>query len=131
MTRKKVRSIIMLLFILVILFIVWRRDISIMDDVQANEISKITMYDSSTHIEVTDKEDISKIVNLIQSMELNHAIPKGKEGYAFSINICYKNGEESIITVRSTDIVVDGTYYESSNDYCGDFQQLYNEFESR
>jgi len=101
------------------------RNVNIMKDVDINEIEKIEIYQNNKASILSEENDVKEFVKLFESMELDKTFSNSKEGYAFSIDVYYKNGKESKIIVRSSEIIIDCKFYKCDKSYCDDVRKIY------
>jgi len=105
--------------------LIYGRSTNISDVVDMATISKIVIYNPAGEVMITEQEDIEKMANVLQSMNLKKSFPNNKDGYAFAIEIYHMDDEMNRIVVTSEDIVIDGNVYKCDRNYCDDIRVVY------
>ena len=93
---------------------------------EAENIKSIVLYRNNNGVELK-KDDIYRFVNTVKGMKLRKAFLDEKDGYLFSIQICFLNGNTSKLVYGPGQVVAyDDVLYVSQTDYKEFFFDLYN-----
>ncbi|MBQ7943491.1 MAG: hypothetical protein IJ326_05445 [Lachnospiraceae bacterium] len=124
--RKKIVTLVsVVVFVVLAGILICRRSTNISDVVDMTTISKIVIYNPAGEVTITNQENIEKMANVLQSMNLKKSLPNNKDGYAFAIEIYHLDDEMNRIVVTSEDIVIDSNVYKCDRDYCDDIRVVY------
>ena len=105
------------------------RNIRLFDDINVNAIDKIVIYHpGDTENTFSDPEGKKKVISLLQKMHLNKTFSNGKAG-GLLLDIYYKNGDITCISLLSDTVAVDTDTYTCDRDYCDDFRKLCEELQ--
>lgn len=124
--KKKLITILFCIIVVFVLLFLWLRgrNIRLFDDMTSDDIEKIIIYHpGDTENTFSDPEDKEKVISLLQKMRLNKTFSHGRDG-GLMLDICYKNGDKTDITLFSDSIVTDTGTYTCDRDYCDDFREL-------
>ena len=112
-----------------ILLFLWLRgrNVRLFDNITPDNIDKFIIYHpGDTENIFSDPEDKEKVISLLQEMHLNKTFSNGKAG-GLSLDIYYKNGDRTCISLLSDTVAVDTDTYTCDRDYCDDFRKLCEE----
>ena len=114
--------------VILILWLVFRTT-GILKDVNISDISKIMIYNPDG-ITITEMDDIKSVVDILQSMKLRRTFFDDRDG-GLVIDLYYKNGDTSWVTLYSDCVGADGDYYACDRDYCEDISELYKKLSEK
>ena len=127
--KKKIGIIMLCIIVVFILLFLWLRgrNVRLFDDMTSDDIEKIIIYHpGDTENTFSVPEDKEKVISLLQEIRLNKTLPHGKAG-GLSLDIYYKNGDRTCISLLSDTVAVDTDTYTCDRDYCDDFRKLCEE----
>lgn len=128
--KKKIGMILMLAIVVLCVFlIVFKgKGTKPFDDVDVGNLDKaIIYYPGDQETEVTESDNLEKIVQLLQAMKLRRTLACGGDGYGIAMDIYYSDGGKQTITISSTDVRTDSKCYTCDRNYCDDFRKLCEE----
>lgn len=125
-------AVIVCIIILSVVVIVWNRQktVKLLEDTNIETISGVVLYLPGSWITVTEQEDIKRVVDTLQSMELKKRMPSEKDG-GIPLEICYRNGEKIRFGFLSDEVTAENGCYRPDRDYCEDFRNFYFEFSGK
>lgn len=99
-------------------------------DLKAEDIASIQMNRGDSEYVLSEKEDISKFLAIVQDMKLSKKIfPDQKDGIYLSIDIHIKDQDPFYMAIRHSDVVsVEDRDYASAKDYCEIFSSFLEEW---
>ncbi|MBY0758214.1 hypothetical protein [Sellimonas caecigallum] len=99
-------------------------------DLKAEDIASIQMNRGDSEYVLSEKEDISKFLAIVQDMKLSKKIfPDQKDGIYLSIDIHIKDQDPVYMAIRHPDVVsVEDRDYASAKDYCEIFSSFLEEW---
>lgn len=96
-------------------------------DVDAGDLDKVVFYyPGDRETEVTEPEDLEKVVQLLQAMKLRRTHSRDIEGSGIMMDIYYSDGGIQKMSF-TTNYVVSDKWYACDQDYCEDFRRLCEE----
>lgn len=96
-----------------------------LQNLNVDDLDKIVIYNADESVTLDQKDDMQKMVDILTSMQLRETSPNTKDGFAFSIELYDRNGEETTIVVASSDVTVGDQNYKCKEDYCEQIRNLY------
>lgn len=96
-----------------------------LQNLNVDDLDKIVIYNADESVTLDQKDDMQKMVDILTSMQLRKTSPNTKDGFAFSIELYDRNGEETTIVVASSDVTVGDQNYKCKEDYCEQIRNLY------
>lgn len=100
-------------------------------NMNAVDITEITIHNPTKYYTITEKEDIQILFDSLQSMNLRKKLKSNKDGFAFLIEIKFKNGETIDMSILSKNIRIKNIYYKPDNDYCNRVLKIFNSFSEK
>lgn len=128
--KKKIWIAILGIGFLLTVFLCWYnvRYVKVFEDLDANTISKVDIWNKNVAISVQEKKDIEDFASVLQSMKLNKTFSNVKEGDVFFIEIYCNDETKMELVVRGDVIVVDETFYKTKSNYCDAIWEIYNRY---
>ena len=99
-----------------------------LQNLNVDDLDKIVIYNTDESVTLDQKDDMQKMVDILTSMQLQETSPNTKDGFAFSIELYDRNGEETDIVVASSDVTVGDQNYKCKEDYCEQIRNVYEQY---
>lgn len=98
-------------------------------DITAGDLDKVVFYyPGDRETEVTEPEDLEKVVQLLQAMRLRRTfLPRGITGCGIMMDIYYSDGTIQKMSFTSDYVASGGKWYACSRYYGEDFRRLCEE----
>lgn len=130
--KKKLMVFCFLILICILGVVLYKRKDTpdVIADLKAEDIASIQMDRGDSEYVLSEKEDISKFLAIVQDMKLSKKIfPDQKDGIYLSIDIHIKDQDPVYMAIRHSDVVsVEDRDYASAKDYCEIFSSFLEEW---
>ena len=130
--KKKLMVFCFLILICILGVVLYKRKDTpdVIADLKAEDIASIQMNRGDSEYVLSEKEDISKFLAIVQDMKLSKKIfPDQKDGIYLSIDIHIKDQDPVYMAIRHSDVVsVEVRDYASAKDYCEIFSSFLEEW---
>nr|WP_288722245.1 hypothetical protein [uncultured Sellimonas sp.] len=130
--KKKLMVFGFLILICILGVVLYKRNDTpdVIADLKAEDIASIQMNRGDSEYVLSEKEDISKFLAIVQDMKLSKKIfPDQKDGIYLSIDIHIKDQDPVYMAIRHSDVVsVEDRDYASAKDYCEIFSSFLEEW---
>ncbi|MFQ7310821.1 MAG: hypothetical protein ACLROL_03085 [Sellimonas sp.] len=130
--KKKLMVFCFLILICILGVVLYKRKDTpdVIADLKAEDIASIQMNRGDSEYVLSEKEDISKFLAIVQDMKLSKKIfPDQKDGIYLSIDIHIKDQDPVYMAIRHSDVVsVEDRDYASAKDYCEIFSSFLEEW---
>lgn len=130
--KKKLMVFCFLILICILGVVLYKRKDTpdVIADLKAEDIASIQMNRGDSEYVLSEKEDISKFLAIVQDMKLSKKIfPDQKDGIYLSIDIHIKDQDPAYMAIRHSDVVsVEDRDYASAKDYCEIFSSFLEEW---
>jgi len=109
------------------IYMYFGKSIEPLQNINTAEIKEIYFSDPATNYIVSDDADIELIIKQLCKMKLHRRMNKDVDGFAFLIDIVYKNDETTTISLEGSDMIkIDGDCYLSDHNYCDEIKELFD-----